>query len=303
MIVEARGLPAGETMVFIVEQRIDGTFNTKMPPITAQSTDGGGESSFGDWFNEDHVVYKGALSDGSLLPSAAHRFEVECGGRRKVSADLPYADFVDVTHVFQDTNVPLSIAPYVLRTPWASRPGKTDDKGRVRVDGLPPGGALIDIGNIHLIDAFPTPIDGGDPVVADPTQQITLRLLDQDYAPRAGVPFYLGDHPFEWMGETDADGLLTASVPTDLTALSLIYDEGEVQIELSPIPGIDDVGGVQQRLKNLGYDAGATTGAMNAQTERALLSFRRKRGLGEPAVGAPLLDDATKNSLKEAHGH
>ena len=290
-------------MVFTVEQRIDGVVNTKMLPVSAISQTERGEADFGEWFDDEHTTYNGVLAMGANLPSATHRFEVICAGRRKVSADLPYADFVDVTHVFHDTMVPLAKVPFVLRTPWASRPGETDGNGRIRVDQLPPGGALIDFGHFYLLDSFPTPVDGGDPVISEPAQTISLRLLDHDFAPRAGVEYYVGDFPSDCLGETDADGLIEATVPASLTSLTLIYDEGEHELQVSPLPPITEISGVQQRLKNLGYDAGPNDGTLNPQTEHAILEFRRKRGLGDPTAGASVLDSSTRNSLQAAHGY
>jgi hypothetical protein len=217
---------------------------------------------------------------------------------------LAYADFVDVAYVHEGTSVPLGNVPYVLRTPWASRPGTTDDNGHVRADELPPGGALIEVQEYYLVEKPVPPIAGGGVPAADPVHQVALRLLDRSFQPRAGVPYrILAEFPVAWDGETDSNGLIRQDLPTNITKVSIIYDEGETEVQFAALPGMNDIGGVQRRLTNLGYDAGAPTGTINAQTEAAILKFRRDRGLGDPGNGAALLDATTIRSLEAAHGH
>jgi N-acetylmuramoyl-L-alanine amidase len=49
----------------------------------------------------------------------------------------------------------------------------------------------------------------------------------------------------------------------------------------------DDVGELQNRLNNLGFDAGKPDGIFGADTQRALIEFQHNRGLPEDGVAGP----------------
>lgn len=125
-----------------------------------------------------------------------------------------------------------------------------------------------------------------------------LRLrLDHRGQPRAGIGWRLEFDGDERSGVTDERGVLEAWIPPRLARAKLRV-EGRARPYLLRFGELDPqetLRGVQQRLRNLGYDC-PTSGELDEPTRAALQSFQRAQGLplGE-------LDQATQDRLRSIY--
>jgi peptidoglycan hydrolase-like protein with peptidoglycan-binding domain len=101
-------------------------------------------------------------------------------------------------------------------------------------------------------------------------------------------------------GTTDADGHLSEAIPAEVHEGRLLLgeDEEEILINFGHVDPIDEISGVQTRLRNLGFYEGEIDDELNAETVTAIAEFNRASGL--PGEGA--LTDETRQSLVAAHG-
>jgi hypothetical protein len=116
--------------------------------------------------------------------------------------------------------------------------------------------------------------------------------------PRANVSYILEiDNGEKIEGKTDGDGRIEHFIPNDASRGSLIIEGGKeiYPLRLGQLDPLDLISGVQQRLKNLGYNCGGEHGELGEKTKDALKKFQAENGLQE--TGEP--DAATKAKLKE----
>jgi len=74
-------------------------------------------------------------------------------------------------------------------------------------------------------------------------------------------------------------------------------DYYEFDLQLGKLNPIDDVTGVQQRLRNLGFDCGAIDGIIGPRTRAAIANFQDYRGLNVTGE----LDSDTRAALSDDH--
>ncbi|MNC85441.1 hypothetical protein D3C83_10400 [compost metagenome] len=132
-------------------------------------------------------------------------------------------------------------------------------------------------------------------VVRTSPAAISVRLTI-DGQPRAGKPFALFiDDALVVEAATDGDGLVTALVPPLATAGRIELHDGEIvdvyHLSLGAIDPIDEDGGVQQRLQNLGFHDPADPAA-------GVCAFQALAKL--PVTGD--VDAATRSALRERYG-
>lgn len=128
--------------------------------------------------------------------------------------------------------------------------------------------------------------------------KLRLRLL-QEGQPRANVSYVLILDGKIIRGTTDSDGWLEQSIPPGAQQGRLTIGESreEHRISLGHLDPVDQINGVQQRLRNLGFYGGPLDGQMNDGMRAALSLFQQKNGL--QATGE--LDESTRNTLRERH--
>ena len=126
--------------------------------------------------------------------------------------------------------------------------------------------------------------------------KLQLLMLDQ---PRKNEPYTLEVDGKLLKGTLDGEGKLEQTVPANAKTGKLILRGGKEQypVNFGHLNPIDEVSGVQQRLNNLGFQAGAEDGQQSDELKSALLAFQTKYKLN--ATGA--LDAATKSKLQEFH--
>lgn len=131
---------------------------------------------------------------------------------------------------------------------------------------------------------------------------LRLRVLEND-KPRSNEPYTLDiDGQTTLTGITDADGNIVIGIPGDAQQGKLVVGEGDKQLsyslQLGQTDPVSTLRGVQQRLKNLGFDCGSESGVADSQTESALRAFQEKQGLSVTGQA----DAATRERLESVHG-
>lgn len=132
---------------------------------------------------------------------------------------------------------------------------------------------------------------------------LRLQLLDAAHNPRAGLAYVLQVDGASVSGTTDGQGFVDQPIPPDAEKGVLLVTAVDNKIErhelrLGHVNPHGDASGLQQRLRNLGYQVPKETGLMDDDTVAAVKMFQSKYSL--PVTGQA--DDATLNKLKEIHG-
>jgi len=119
--------------------------------------------------------------------------------------------------------------------------------------------------------------------------------------PHADVPYQIKIDGTLGEGQTDGDGYLEEWIaPTAQVAevtLQLPEREERYVFQLGHQDPIDQPSGVQQRLRNLGFEVEVTE-RLDDQTRDALTLFQQMNDLDPTGE----IDDATKSKLDELHG-
>jgi hypothetical protein len=128
--------------------------------------------------------------------------------------------------------------------------------------------------------------------------KLRLRLL-QEGQPRANVSYVLMLEGKIIRGTADNDGWLEQSIPPGAQQGRLIIGESreEHRISLGHLDPVDQISGVQQRLRNLALYGGPLDGQMNDGTRAALRLFQQRNRLHDTGE----LDESTRNTLRECH--
>jgi hypothetical protein len=119
--------------------------------------------------------------------------------------------------------------------------------------------------------------------------------------PRANVRYTMVVDGRVSKGAADGSGNVELPIPADARqgTLTVHAPEGDEEyvLQLGHLDPVTEVVGVQARLRNLGFYAGAVDGEWTAALDAAWAAFQRHYGL--PA-GPP--DDASRAKLVAAHG-
>lgn len=131
--------------------------------------------------------------------------------------------------------------------------------------------------------------------------RVVLRIrVRRNTEPLADTAYTLtiGDEIIE--GRTDGEGWLEERIPTTAKSGRLVVERvpKEFALEIGSLDPIEEVSGVQGRLRNLGFDPGPIDNIFGPLTSRALADFQQARGL-EP-TGAR--DEDTINELRDEYG-
>lgn len=100
-------------------------------------------------------------------------------------------------------------------------------------------------------------------------------------------------------GKTGSDGWLTETVLPNAKKATITLEEGYTyEMNLGYLDPVDEVSGIQGRLKTLGYYEGRVGGTLNEETIEALKNFQYSNDLEVTGEA----DAKTKNLLKELAG-
>ena len=102
-----------------------------------------------------------------------------------------------------------------------------------------------------------------------------------------------------YKGTTDGQGKLEQVVPADAQNGTLLLRGGKEKypVNFGHLNPIDEISGVQQRLNNLGFQAGSEDGQQSGQLKAVLTAFQTKYKLNPTGE----IDGATKAKLSELH--
>jgi hypothetical protein len=130
---------------------------------------------------------------------------------------------------------------------------------------------------------------------------LRLQLLDGNHHPRANMAYKIVVEGVASTGSTDDQGMVIHGIPPDAQWGVLEVKAGKkterYELRLGQVDPHDELQGVQQRLRNLGYPVGAPSGRMDEPTRTALRIFQAQHQL--QSTGEP--DTATLNKLREVH--
>lgn len=129
--------------------------------------------------------------------------------------------------------------------------------------------------------------------------KLKLKVLNNG-KPRANEKYILNIDGNLSQGTTGGDGSIEEAIPPDAKQGKLtLPDTGdEYPLDLGHLDPVDEVSGIQGRLRNLGFYNGDVSGNLDDATQRALSGFQKSKNLNQ--TGQP--DQATKDALKAAFG-
>jgi hypothetical protein len=127
-----------------------------------------------------------------------------------------------------------------------------------------------------------------------------VRLLDDDGKPRANLEYVLEIEGKEFKGKTDSEGAIKISVPPGAKTgrLVLVSEDEEYELALGSLDPIEEITGVQARLRGLGYYDETVDGELTPETEEAVREFQEDYKL--EITGK--IDDSLRNKLKSVYG-
>ncbi len=101
-------------------------------------------------------------------------------------------------------------------------------------------------------------------------------------------------------GKTDGDGKVEVTIPPNARKGKIVFREAgdAYDLDLGNLDPVTEVAGVQGRLRNLGFYAGAVNGKNSPELELAIRSFQEAEGL--KITGKP--DDSTRKKIEDAYG-
>jgi hypothetical protein len=135
---------------------------------------------------------------------------------------------------------------------------------------------------------------------------VRLRIVirDENGEPLANAVFRLTIEGNTTTVTTDGSGLLVQEIaPTSHSGTLILEQDGsptdmEVALKIGFLHPVEDISGIQARLNNLGYNAGAIGAADEAGIRSAIEEFQCDNGL--PPDGT--CSEALQAKLKEIHG-
>lgn len=130
-------------------------------------------------------------------------------------------------------------------------------------------------------------------------EKLRLQLLKEG-KPRPSEAYELEIDELRFNGSTDGEGRIEQSIPPNSKSGRLKLREGEEVYELSigHLDPLNEISGVQGRLRHLGYYFGPIDGTVSTEFEHALQLFQAAAGF-EPSGD---LDARTRDALREGYG-
>jgi hypothetical protein len=126
--------------------------------------------------------------------------------------------------------------------------------------------------------------------------KLRLQLLDRNQQPRANLTYTLVIDGESRSGTTDGDRRIEEPIKPNAQKAELTIQDGEntetYTLNLGGVDPVSETSGVQQRLRNLGYNAAGD------DWSQAIRAFQRKFGLTQTGQ----VDDLTRSKLKNLHG-
>jgi len=132
--------------------------------------------------------------------------------------------------------------------------------------------------------------------------KLQIQLFDEDGKPRGNLNYCIIIEGKLHRDKTSLDGWVRVPIVPNAKRGRLIVQENNKQevyeLNLGNIDPIDQVEGIRQRLKNLGFDCGGEGRELGEQTKATLKEFQHQYQL--PESGEP--DQDTQAKLKQVYG-
>jgi hypothetical protein len=135
-------------------------------------------------------------------------------------------------------------------------------------------------------------------------EMLNVVIEDEEKKPRANVKYLLSIDGTTINGSTDGEGRIKVPIPPNAETGHLVVGEAadqeepqEFDLVLGDLDPIDTLIGVQQRLRNLGYNPGPVDGEMGPLTTQAIAEYQAFCQV--EATGK--LDEATRKKLESDH--
>jgi N-acetylmuramoyl-L-alanine amidase len=132
-----------------------------------------------------------------------------------------------------------------------------------------------------------------------PADEFTLAVLDEENEPRKGVPYKLLIGKMKLEKKTDDQGRIKAKIPSGADRARLEIDDQVITLLLGHLDPLEEVSGIQQRLKNLGYYFGEVDGIEGPLTRNAVEVFQTDY---PPLKVDGICGPKTREKLKEIYG-
>ena len=132
------------------------------------------------------------------------------------------------------------------------------------------------------------------------TVQLRIRLLRNDQ-PRVDEPYCLDIAGTVLSGRTDGEGWLTEKIPAAAREGTLTLNDGAEQhnLQIGSMDPIEEISGIQGRLKNLGFYGADVDGKWGPESVDALRAFQQKKQL----TPTGRRDEQTLALLQAEYGH
>jgi hypothetical protein len=139
------------------------------------------------------------------------------------------------------------------------------------------------------------------------TDTVPLRLaIGQPYGENlTGIAYELTVGEREFAGNVPASGVIEHDIPAGASTAELVvrpFDDPEQQfrwsLTIAQQEPVESVTGIQSRLNNLGFEAGAEDGDEGVRTRAAVRAFQRRHGLRVDGDAGP----RTQEKLREIYG-
>ncbi len=128
--------------------------------------------------------------------------------------------------------------------------------------------------------------------------KLVMRFLASG-EPRGGEEYVLNVDGDVRVGHLSREGELYEKIPPTAREVTVSLGDGEpIMLTLGSLDPLSEVSGVQGRLNNLGFAAGAVDGVLGPVTEYAIREFQRRYELTETGR----VDAAFLGKLGEIHG-
>lgn len=130
--------------------------------------------------------------------------------------------------------------------------------------------------------------------------KLKIRFLDDSDKPRANLKYTLTIDGKETRGTTDGEGAVNISIPPSADVGKLVFEDvdEEYDLALGSLDPVEEISGIQARLKGLGHYMGSATGELDDDTKAAIAEYQQ--AIGAEPTGEPT--DELKNKLKGAFG-
>jgi len=130
------------------------------------------------------------------------------------------------------------------------------------------------------------------------SRHLVLYLKNENDEPIAQQSYILDLGNKIYSEKSGDDGKIEHYIPINSETVKLKINDEEYELIVAALDPVTTVTGVQARLVNMGFDAGAVDGVYGPRTKAAVIAFQAKMGLTEDGI----VGKKTQDNLIEQHG-